>query len=109
MNNLSACKHKKAHYESYIKANPEWEYAGLYYDEGISGTKRKTALTYLECYQTVKLGELTIITKSISRFARNTTDCLEMVRKLIDLGVHIYFEKENINTSSMESELMLSI
>jgi DNA invertase Pin-like site-specific DNA recombinase len=50
-----------------------------------------------------------IITKSISRFARNTTDCLEMVRKLIDLGVHIYFEKENIHTGSMESELMLSI
>ncbi len=50
-----------------------------------------------------------IITKSISRFARNTTDCLEMVRKLMDLGVHIYFEKENINTGSMESELMLSI
>lgn len=50
-----------------------------------------------------------IITKSISRFARNTTDCLEMVRKLVDLGVFIYFEKENINTQSMESELMLSI
>ena len=50
-----------------------------------------------------------IITKSISRFARNTTDCLEMVRKLVDLGVYIYFEKENINTQSMESELMLSI
>ena len=50
-----------------------------------------------------------IITKSISRFARNTTDCLEMVRKLTDLGVSIFFEKENINTGSMESELMLSI
>jgi len=50
-----------------------------------------------------------IITKSISRFARNTTDCLEMVRKLTDLGISIYFEKENINTGSMESELMLSI
>src|SRR5690554_2866030 len=50
-----------------------------------------------------------IITKSISRFARNTMDCLEMVRKLLDLGIYIYFEKENINTGSMESELMLSI
>ena len=50
-----------------------------------------------------------IITKSISRFARNTTDCLEMVRKLTDLGISIFFEKENINTGSMESELMLSI
>ena len=50
-----------------------------------------------------------IITKSISRFARNTTDCLELVRKLLDLNIYIYFEKENINTGSMESELMLSI
>lgn len=50
-----------------------------------------------------------IITKSISRFARNTTDCLEMVRKLTNLGISIFFEKENINTGSMESELMLSI
>src|SRR5699024_3826128 len=50
-----------------------------------------------------------ILTKSSSRFARNTIDCLELVRKLMDLGVHIYFEKENINTNSMESELMLSI
>ena len=50
-----------------------------------------------------------IITKSISRFSRNTTDCLELVRKLIDIGVFIYFEKENLNTQSMESELMLSI
>jgi DNA invertase Pin-like site-specific DNA recombinase len=50
-----------------------------------------------------------IVTKSISRFARNTTDCLELVRKLIGLGIFIYFEKENINTGSMENELMLSI
>ena len=50
-----------------------------------------------------------VITKSISRFARNTTDCLELVRKLLDLNIYIYFEKENINTGSMESELMLSI
>ena len=50
-----------------------------------------------------------IITKSISCFARNTTDCLELVRKLLNIGVFIYFEKENLNTGDMESELMLSI
>lgn len=49
------------------------------------------------------------MTKSISRFARNTTDCLELVRKLLEHTVYIYFEKENLNTGSMESELMLSI
>ena len=50
-----------------------------------------------------------ILTKSLSRFARNTTDCLELVRKLLDLGIYIYFEKENLNTGSMESELLLSV
>lgn len=50
-----------------------------------------------------------IITKSISRFARNTTDCLEMVRQLLAVNVAIYFEKENINTTSMESELVLAV
>lgn len=50
-----------------------------------------------------------VITKSISRFARNTTDCLEMVRKLLKLDIPIYFEKENLNTGSMERELFLAI
>ena len=50
-----------------------------------------------------------IVSKSISRFSRNTTDCLELVRKLLTLNIPVYFEKENINTGSMESELFLSI
>lgn len=107
---LVSLQAQKAHYESYIKANPEWEYVGLYYDEGISGTKKENRSDLLRMLSDCETGRIDlIITKSISRFARNTTDCLEMVRKLIDLGVHIYFEKENINTGSMESELMLSI
>lgn len=101
---------QKAHYESYIKDNGEWEFAGLYYDEGISGTKKEKRdglLTLIaDCEQsTIDL----IITKSISRFARNTTDCLELVRKLLERDIYIYFEKEDLNTGSMESELMLSI
>lgn len=107
---LVSLQAQNAHYETYIKANPEWEYAGLYYDEGISGTKKENRSDLLRMLSDCETGRIDlIITKSISRFARNTTDCLEMVRKLIDLGVHIYFEKENINTGSMESELMLSI
>jgi DNA invertase Pin-like site-specific DNA recombinase len=101
---------QKSHYETYIKANPEWDYAGLYYDEGISGTKKENRSDLLRLLSDCESGMIDlIITKSVSRFARNTTDCLEMVRKLLDIGVHIYFEKENINTGSMESELMLSI
>jgi len=98
------------HYESYIKANPDWEFAGLYYDEGITGTKKEKRPELLRMISDCENKKIDfIVTKSISRFARNTTDCLELVRKLIDLGIFVYFEKENINTGSMESELMLSI
>ena len=101
---------QKAHYEEYIRANDEWEYVGLYYDEGITGTKKDGRAGLLSMIDDCEDGKIEfIITKSISRFARNTTDCLEMVRSLTDLGISIYFEKENINTGSMESELMLSI
>lgn len=112
---LVSLKAQKEHYESYInesyiKLNPEWEFAGLYYDEGLSGTKKDNRTGLLDMIADPEQGKIDfILTKSISRFARNTTDCLEMVRRLIDVGVFIQFEKENINTGSMESELMLSI
>lgn len=101
---------QKAHYEEYIKSNPEWEFAGLYYDEGISGTKvdkREALLRLLEDCDNGMIDR--VITKSISRFSRNTTNCLEMVRQLSRLNISIYFEKENIDTAYMSSELMLSI
>src|SRR5690625_7643440 len=83
---------------------------GYYSDEGITGTKKDRRPELLRLISDCEKGKIDfILTKSISRFARNTIDCLELVRKLMDLGVHIYFEKENINTNSMESELMLSI
>lgn len=107
---LVSLEAQKDHYETYIKSNPDWEFAGLYFDEGISGTKKAKRAALLQMIKDCEHGKIDfIVTKSISRFARNTTDCLEMVRKLIDLGVFIYFEKENLNTGSMESELMLSI
>ena len=98
------------HYKTYINANPEWAFAGLYYDEGITGTKKEKRPELLRMITDCEDRKIDlIVTKSISRFARNTTDCLELVRKLLALNVFIYFEKENINTGSMESELMLSI
>lgn len=101
---------QKAHYERYIRSNPEWDFAGIYYDEGISGTKKKERYGLQSLIQDCELGKIDLVlTKSISRFSRNTTDCLELVRKMIDLGVRIIFEKENIDTGRMESELMLSI
>lgn len=107
---LISLKAQREHYENYIKSNPEWEFAGLYYDEGISGTSKEKRPELLRMIRDCKKGRIDfIITKSISRFARNTVDCLELVRMLIDIGVYIYFEKENINTGDMEGELMLSI
>lgn len=107
---LESLETQMKHYESYIKANPDWEFAGLYYDEGITGTKKEKRPELLRMISDCEKKKIDfIVTKSISRFARNTTDCLELVRKLIGLGIFIYFEKENINTGSMESELMLSI
>ena len=107
---LESLETQMKHYESYIKSNPNWEFAGLYYDEGITGTKKEKRPELLRMIADCENRKIDfIVTKSISRFARNTTDCLELVRKLIDLGIFIYFEKENINTGSMESELMLSI
>ena len=101
---------QKAHYEDYIKSNNEWEYAGVYYDEGITGTKKECRDGLLTLVDACEKGLIDmVITKSISRFSRNTTDCLELVRKLLDLKVTVFFEKENLNTSKMESELMLSI
>lgn len=107
---LISLEAQKAHYEDYIKSNDEWEYAGLYYDEGIIGTKKECRDGLLSIVNACEKGLVDmVITKSISRFSRNTTDCLELVRKLIDLNVTVIFEKENLNTSKMESELMLSI
>ena len=79
-------------------------------DAGISGTKiakRDELQRLLKDCEDGKIDR--VITKSISRFARNTTDCLEMVRRLSQLKISIYFEKENIDTDHMSSELMLSI
>lgn len=107
---LDSFEAQKMYYSSLIKSNPCWQYAGIYSDEGISGTKTKLRLGLLEMMEDARLKKFDLIlTKSLSRFARNTVDALSLVRELMSLGIAIYFEKENINTSSMESELILSI
>lgn len=107
---LLSLETQKAHYEAWIKANEEWEYVGLYYDEGISGTKKDSRPALMRMIEDCEHGLIDyVVTKSISRFARNTADTLELVRKLLALNVPIFFEKENIDTGQMESELLLSI
>lgn len=101
---------QKDHYTCYIQTNLDWEFVGLYFDEGVSGTKIEKRLGLQRLISDCKKKKVDLIlTKSISRFARNTMDCLELIRKLSGLGVAIYFEKEQINTLSMGDELMLSV
>jgi DNA invertase Pin-like site-specific DNA recombinase len=103
-------KAQKEHYEIYIKSRDDWEFAGLYYDEGITGTKKEKRPQLRKMMADCKAGKINfILTKSISRFSRNTADCLELTRKLLTLNIPVYFEKEDINTGAMESELFLSI
>ncbi len=101
---------QRKHYESYIRSNPDWEFAGIYWEAEVSGTKKENRPELSRLIADCKAGRVDLIlTKSISRFARNTTDCLEMVRTLTGFGVKILFEKENIHTGTMESELLLTL
>lgn len=107
---LDSFETQEAHYKSLIKRNPAWKFVGIYSDEGISGTKTDGRFGLQEMMANSRAGKIDLIlTKSLSRFARNTVDALSLIRELIKLGVCIRFEKENIDTSSMESELILSI
>ena len=107
---LASLETQKQHYEHHIQSNSAWEYAGVYYDEGISGTKKEKRAGLLRLLADCESGKIDfILVKSISRFVRNTMDCLEIIRKLNSLGVYIFFESENINTQSMDGELMLTI
>ena len=97
-------------YTNYIKSNPEWEFAGIYADEGISGTNTKHREGFKRMVDDALAGKIDLIlTKSISRFARNTVDSLVTIRKLKEKGVEVYFEKENIYSMDSKGELMLTI
>lgn len=107
---LVSLQTQKNHYERYIKARPDWEFAGIYYDEGITGTKMEKRDGLKRMLKDCDKGLIDyIIVKSISRFSRNTVESVETVRKLREKGIYIYFEKEQIDTGKMEGELMLSI
>ena len=100
------------YYTGLIMKNEEWEYGGIYADRGISGTSIKNRTEFKRMIEDCKAGKIDmIITKSISRFARNTLDCLNYIRLLKGLPspVGIYFEKENIDTLDSKSELILTI
>ena len=99
-----------SYYSKLIQKNPNWEYAGVYADYGISGTGIKKRQEFRRMLEDAEAGKIDIIlTKSIQRFARNTVDLLQTVRHLKELGIEVWFEKENIHTMSGDGELMLTI
>ena len=98
------------YYTDYIGKHENYELAGIYADEGISGTNTKKREQFRQMVKDCEDGKIDlVITKSISRFARNTQDCLEYSRKLKNLGIGIIFEKENINTLDSTGELLFTI
>lgn len=98
------------YYTAYITSRPDWEFVGMYSDEGITGTSIKKREGFNRMVDDALNGKIDlIITKSVSRFARNTVDSLSTVRKLKAAGVEIYFEKENIYTMDQKGELMITI
>lgn len=98
------------YYTSTIQAADEWEFAGLYADEGVTGTRADKREDFQRLLQDCRAGKIDcILVKSISRFARNTLECIQTVRELKQLGVTVVFEKEGIDTGSMGSEMLLSI
>lgn len=98
------------HYTEYIQKNPDWEFAGIYADDGISGTNTKKREEFNRMIDDCKAGNIDmIITKSISRFARNTLDCLKYIRQLKDMNIPVLFEKESINTMDAKGEVLITI
>ena len=98
------------HYTEFIEKNPDWDLAGIYADEGISGTRAEKRPEFLKMIDACEKGQIDfVITKSISRWARNTLDSLNYIRKLKALGIAVLFEKENINTLDAKGELLITI
>ncbi|QNU66462.1 recombinase family protein [Ruminiclostridium herbifermentans] len=107
---LSSYEAQVNYYTTYICNHPDFKFAGIYADEGITGTNTKKREQFNRMIKDCKAGKIdVIITKSISRFARNTLDCLNYVRMLKELGIEVIFEKENIRTLDSKGEVLLSI
>ncbi|MCM1167974.1 MAG: recombinase family protein, partial [Ruminococcus sp.] len=107
---LSSYEAQVGFYTRHIQGNPDWEFVRVYTDEGISGTNIKKREGFNRMIRDALNGKIDLIlTKSISRFARNTVDTLTTIRKLKEKGIEVYFEKENIYTLDAKGEVMITI
>ena len=99
-----------SYYTNYIQSRNDWEFVRVYTDEGISATSTKHREGFQQMVEDALDGKIDlIVTKSVSRFARNTVDSLTTIRKLKEHGTEVYFEKENIWTFDSKGELLLTI
>ena len=106
----NSLRSQKDYFTKYIKSNPEWVFAGLYVDDGISGLSYHNRDGFQHMVDDALNGKIDmIITKSLSRFARNTVDSLITIRKLKASGVAVYFQKENINTLDANGEFLITL
>ena len=107
---LTSYEAQKTYYTDKIMQNPEWTMAGIFADEGITGTSAKKRPQFQRMIHMCRKKKIDLIlVKSISRFARNTVDCLHYIRALRELGIAVIFEKENINTMDAESEMIITM
>ena len=107
---INSYEAQKVYYTQKIEENPDWELAGIFADKGLSGTSLKKRDNFNKMIAACKRGRIdTILTKSLSRFARNTVDCLETVRMLRARGIGVIFEKENINTLTESNEFLVTL
>ena len=98
------------YYTNYIRERTDWEFVGVYTDEGISATNTKKREGFKKMIEAALAGQIDlIVTKSVSRFARNTVDSLSTIRTLKEKGTEVYFEKENIWTFDSKGELLITI
>lgn len=98
-----------SYYNELIQSRPDWKFAGVYADEALTGTKQDRP-EFQRLMADCEAGRIDmVITKAISRFARNTVTTLEYVRRLREKGISVYFEEENIDTLSEGGELMLTV
>lgn len=107
---LNSVEAQKSYYKEYIGRHKEWVFAGLYTDEGISGLSYLKREGFNLMINDAYAGKIDlIVTKSISRFARNTVDTLTHIRRLKEKGIAVYFEKEDINTLDAKGEFMITL
>jgi len=107
---LGSLENQIIHYTNYIRSNPDWQYAGVYSDKGKSGTDISKRTGFNRMIRNAMNGEIDIIIcKSISRFARNVVDTMDIVRQLTERGINVIFEKERLSTKDVSSSLLIKI